>query len=180
LEKPSRSSAAAETSKLLRRLTGAFSSTLYNYVNEDDGYYEFLLKNSVSTNFISSVSIRASKPGRLWIGDSKHDHCKSLSYLAPRRTQAIQHIGLSCTRTRFTVLPAYRSYPIGSWIMDHTSCTRPELRRLFTNPMKAAIQAATATIINPYDTGIRNEASTIFTNRYVHTEYMPSGKTPPQ
>jgi hypothetical protein len=106
----SRARGAAETSKSLRRLTGAFGSTLYNYVNEADGeagserrveqnpglidknrinaacprtseqriavhchqgpgYYEFLLQNSVSTNFLSSVSIRASKPGRLCIGD---------------------------------------------------------------------------------------------------------------
>jgi hypothetical protein len=63
--------------------------------------------------------------------------------------------------------------------LDHAR-TCPELIRLLTNPMKAAIQAATAAIINAYGTGIRNEASAIFTGLYVHTEYMPNGKTPPQ
>lgn len=54
------------------------------------------------------------------------------------------------------------------------------LRRLSTNPTKAAAQAITAMIMNEYNNGIKNGTSMICVKRYVQTEYIPNGKTPPQ
>jgi hypothetical protein len=44
----------------------------------------------------------------------------------------------------------------------------------------AAILPITAAIMNTSDSGIKNEMSRIFANSYLHTEYIPKGKTPPQ
>src|SRR5499426_2510284 len=60
-------------------------------------------------------------------------------------------------------------------------CTRdPRFRRLSTSPAKVTAQARTALIMNSCDSGSRSGVSRMFAKLYVQTEYMPSGKTPPQ
>src|SRR5215831_5877490 len=60
-------------------------------------------------------------------------------------------------------------------------CARdPRFRRLSTSPAKVTAQARTAMIMNSCDSGSRSGVSRMFAKLYVQTEYMPSGKTPPQ
>ena len=101
---------------------------------------------------------------------TSHTHCLQ------RSTSLWQGGGARRRLTVYRVRDAPGVRPLQS---DYCACD-PRFRRLSTSPAKVTAQARTAMIMNSCDSGSRSGVSRMFAKLYVQTEYMPSGKTPPQ
>jgi hypothetical protein len=124
-----RSSAAAETSKLLGRFDRCVRFDPYNFVKlmKQTGVLRVpflglgtLCRLVFSMCCESSLSIRARKPGRLWIGNSRYTIANHFLTSAPRRTQAIPHWAKLHEVPFYLLIVHIRSVP-GSYIIHHTS-----------------------------------------------------------